>query len=155
MIQRIQTLYLLVIVILSVFVILFPVADLTNGVDKLVYLVDFKGISLVLPTGNTIESRIWAFTSVSAVIPILALITIFSFKNRLKQIRFTVINMLLMLSFYAFMALYLWPACERLHADWHLRIIAAFPLINLILSYLAIGAIGKDEKLVKSLDRLR
>jgi len=51
--------------------------------------------------------------------------------------------------------LYLWPACERLHADWHLRIIAAFPLINLILSYLAIGAIGKDEKLVKSLDRLR
>ena len=155
MIQRIQTLYLLVIVILSAFVILFPVADLINGVDKLVYLLDIKGISLVQPTGNTIESRIWALTSVSVVIPILALITIFSFKNRLKQIRLTVINMIFMLSFYVFLALYLWPACERLHADWHLRIIAAFPLINLILSYLAIGAIGKDEKLVKSLDRLR
>jgi len=155
MIQRIQTLYLLVIVILSAFVILSPVADLINGVDKLVYLLDIKGISLVQPTGNTVESRIWAFTLVSLIIPILALITIFSFKNRLKQIRVTVINMIFMLSFYVFLALYLWPACERLHADWHLRIIAVFPLINLILSYLAIGAIGKDEKLVKSLDRLR
>ena len=155
MIQRIQTLYLLVIVILSAFVILSPVADLINGVDKLVYLLDIKGISLVQPTGNTVESRIWAFTLVSLIIPILALITIFSFKNRLKQIRVTVINMIFMLSFYVFLVLYLWPACERLHADWHLRIIAVFPLINLILSYLAIGAIGKDEKLVKSLDRLR
>ena len=155
MIQRIQTLYLLVIVILSAFVILSPVADLINGVDKLVYLLDIKGISLVQPTGNTVESRIWAFTLVSLIIPILALITIFSFKNRLKQIRVTVINMIFMLSFYVFLALYLWPACERLHADWHLRIIAVFPLINLIISYLAIGAIGKDEKLVKSLDRLR
>ena len=155
MIQRIQTLYLLVIVILSAFVILSPVADLINGVDKLVYLLDIKGISLVQPTGNTVESRIWAFTLVSLIIPILALITIFSFKNRLKQIRVTVINMIFMLSFYVFLALYLWPGCERLHADWHLRIIAVFPLINLILSYLAIGAIGKDEKLVKSLDRLR
>jgi len=155
MIQRIQTIYLLGIVILSAFVILFPVADLISGVDGLVYLVDIKGISLVQATGDTIESRIWALTSVSVVIPILALRTIFSYKNRLKQIRLTVINMIFMLCFYVFLALYLWPACERLHAEWHLRIIAAFPLINLILSYLAIGAIGKDEKLVKSLDRLR
>ena len=155
MIQRIQTLYLLAIVILSAFVILLPIADLINAVDKLIYLVDFKGISLIQATGNTIESRIWALSSVSAVIPILALITIFSYKNRLKQIRLTVINMIFMIGFYVFLALYLWPACERLHADWHLRIIAIFPLINLILSYLAIGAIGKDEKLVKSLDRLR
>lgn len=155
MIQRIQTLYLLAIVILSAFVILLPIADLINAVDKLIYLVDFKGISLIQATGNTIESRTWALSSVSAVIPILALITIFSYKNRLKQIRLTVINMIFMIGFYVFLALYLWPACERLHADWHLRIIAIFPLINLILSYLAIGAIGKDEKLVKSLDRLR
>jgi hypothetical protein len=155
MIQRIQTLYLLAIVILSAFVILLPIADIINAIDKLIYLVDFKGISLIQATGNTIESRTWALSSVAAVIPILALITIFSYKNRLKQIRLTVINMIFMIGFYVFLALYLWPACERLHADWHLRIIAIFPLINLILSYLAIGAIGKDEKLVKSLDRLR
>jgi len=156
MIQRIQTVYLLAIVVLSGFVFFSPLAELINKVDNIFYLVDFKSISMVQPTGgNTIESRIWAVTAVTAVVPILALITIFSFKNRVKQIRFTVINMSFMLSFYIFMTLYLWPACERLHADWHLQIVSVFPLLNLILSYLAIGAIGKDDKLVKSLDRLR
>jgi len=137
MIQRIQTVYLLLIVILSGFVVFSPLADLLNNADKV------------------IESRIWTLTSVSMVVPILALFTIFSFKNRVKQIRLTVINMLFMLCFYIFLVLFLWPACVRLHADWHLRIVSVFPLVNLILSYLAIGAIGKDEKLIKSLDRLR
>jgi len=155
MIQRIQTVYLLAIVVLSGFVIFSPLADLLNKVDNLNYLVDFKGISLIQTTGNIIESRIWALTSVSMVVPILALIAIFSFKNRVKQIRLTVINMFFILCFYIFLVLYLWPACGRLHADWHLRIVTVFPLVNLILSYLAIGAIGKDEKLIKSMDRLR
>ena len=31
----------------------------------------------------------------------------------------------------------------------------ALPLVNIILTYLAIRAIGKDEALVRSLDRLR
>jgi len=155
MLQRIQTLYLLAIVVLSGFVIFSPLADLINKVDNIIYLVNFNGISLVKSTGNIIESRIWALNSVSSVVPIIALITIFSYKNRVKQIRLSVINMIFMLCFYIFLVMYIWPACIRLHTDWHLRIAAVFPLVNIILTYLAIGAIGKDEKLVKSLDRLR
>ena len=155
MIQRIQTIYLLIIVILSGFVFFSPIVDLINKADSLIYQVDFKGILLVQPTGIKIESRIWAIDFVSLAVPVLALITIFSFKKRVRQIRLTIVNMIFMICFYIFMVLYLWPACERLHADWHLRIVAVFPLINLILSYLAIGSIGKDEKLIKSLDRLR
>ena len=155
MIQRIQTIYLLVIVVLSGITVFSPLADLLNKPDNLIYLVDFKGISLIKVTGNIIDSTIWGLTSVSAVVPVLALITVFSYKNRVKQIRLTVINMLFMVCFYIFLALYLWPACVRLHTDWHLRIATVLPLVNLILSYLAIGAIGKDEKLIKSMDRIR
>ena len=155
MIQRIQTVYLLAIVILSGIVVFFPIADLINKVDSLIYLIDLKGISLVHPNGTIIESRTWALTLVSLMVPILALITVFSYKNRLKQIRLTVINILFMICFYVFLILYLWQACVRLNSDWHIRIVAAFPLINIIFSLLAIGSIGKDEKLVKSLDRLR
>jgi hypothetical protein len=155
MIQRIQTLYLLGIVILSGIVAFTPVADLLNKVDNLIYLVDFNGISQVKSTGNIIESRIWGLTSISLVVSVLALITIFSYKKRMKQIRLTVINMLFILSYYIFLILYLWSACARLHTDWHVRFVVVFPLINLILSYLAIGAIGKDEKLIKSMDRIR
>lgn len=155
MIQRIQTLYLLVIVILSGFIIFTPIADLINQYDKLIYIVDFKGISLVKPTGNTLESNIWGLTAISTVVPIISLITIFSFKNRIKQIRLSVINMIFMLVFYIFLFFYIWSASNRLLTDWHLRITSILPIINLIFNYLAIGAIGKDEKLVKSLDRLR
>jgi hypothetical protein len=155
MLQRIQTIYLLAIVILSGFVIFSPIAELINKADNLIYLVDFNGISLIKSTGNIIESAVWGLTSVSSVVLILTLITIFSYKNRVKQIRLTVINMFFMICFYFFLLLYLWPACVRLHADWHLRIATVLPLLNLMLSYLAIGAIGKDEKLVKSIDRLR
>jgi hypothetical protein len=155
MIQRIQTLYLLVIVILSGFIIFSPIADLINYVDKLTYLVNFKGVSLVTPTGNTIVSNIWGLTAISMVVPVISLISIFSFKNRIKQIRFSVINMIFMLAYYVFLCYYIWSACSQLHTDWHLRLSTVFPLVNLILNYLAIGAIGKDENLVKSADRLR
>lgn len=155
MIQRIQTLYLLVIVILSGFIIFSPIADLINSVDKLTYLVNFKGISLVTTTGNAIVSNIWGLTAISMVVPVISLITIFSFKNRIKQIRFSVINMIFMLGYYVFLCYYIWSACSQLHTDWHLRLSTVLPLVNLILNYLAIGAIGKDENLVKSADRLR
>ena len=155
MIQRIQTVYLFLIVILSGITTFSPLADLINKADNLIYLVDFNGISLIKPTGTIVESTIWGLISISALITIIALITIFNYKNRVKQIRLTVINMLFMISFYIFLLLYLWPACIRLHADWHLRLASVLPLVNLVLSYLAIGGIGKDEKLVKSLDRLR
>ena len=155
MIQRIQTLYLLAIVILSGFVIFAPLADLVNTVDKFIYLVDFKGISLLKPTGNTLESTIWGLTTISMIVPVMAFIATFSYKNRTKQIRLCVINMGFMLAYYGFLVFEIWTACNRLHTDWHLRIPTVLPLVNMILSYLAIGAIGKDEKLVKSLDRLR
>lgn len=37
----------------------------------------------------------------------------------------------------------------------HILGVFAIPFINIILTYLAIRAIGKDEALVRSLDRLR
>jgi len=155
MIQRIQTLYLLIIVILSGFIVFSPIADLINHVDNLTYLVDFKGISLIKPTGNLVESNIWGLSAISMVVPIIALVTIFSFKNRIKQIRLSVINMIFMLGYYVFLCYYIWSACNQFHTDWHLRLTTVLPLVNLILNYLAIGAIGKDENLVKSADRLR
>lgn len=155
MIQRIQTLYLLVVVILSGIVAFSPLADLVNTGDKLIYLIDYKGISLLKPTGNSIESSTWYLTIVAAIIPLVALITIFSFKNRRKQIQLLWLNMMLMLMYYAVLFLYVWFACQRLHTDWYLRIVTILPVVNMMLSYLAVSSIRKDEKLVKSLDRLR
>ena len=155
MIQRIQSLYLLTIVILSGFTLLTPVADFVNQAQGLHYLLDFKGIYLLQPNGTIFESSAWALSAIATLIPIISLISIFLYKKRINQIRLSVINMLFMIGYYILLFIYVWFASQRLNAEWSLRFATIFPLINLILNYLAIGAIGKDEKLVKSLDRLR
>jgi hypothetical protein len=56
---------------------------------------------------------------------------------------------------YGLLFIYLWQSGEKLHAEWSLEIVSAFPLINIVLNVLAIRSIGKDEALVKSLNRIR
>jgi len=155
MIQRIQTLYLLGIVILSALTVSLPIAELINVKENLHYLMDFKGISLIQAGGNLVESTTWLLSSFATVFGIIALTTIFSFKNRVKQIRLSVLNMVFMLGYYLLLCIYIWLACNRLNTEWHLHFSTVFPLVSIILNYLAIGAIGKDENLVKSADRLR
>lgn len=155
MLQRIQTIYLLLIVLFSGFTIFSPLAELLNTTESLSYIVNLKGIYLVQIAGNMYQSSVWSLSMVTILIPMLSLITIFSYKNRVKQIRLSVVNMLLMIVFYVLLFLYLWLASKNLNAEWHLHTVCILPLINIILNYLAIGAIGKDEALVKSMDRIR
>ena len=155
MLQRIQTVYLFIIVLLSGFTIFSPVADLLNAASGLTYIVNLKGIYLVQGTENIYQSSVWSLSMVSLLIPFLSILTILTYKDRIKQIRFSVINMLLMVGFYVLLFLYLWLGSNNLNADWHLRTVCILPLVSIVLNYLAIGAIGKDEALVKSMDRIR
>ena len=155
MIQRIQTLYLLVIVILSGITLFSPFAALTNVADGLQYVVNLKGVSLVASTGNQLIQNVWALTALMSIIPLVALTTVFLYKKRILQIRLSIFNTVLMAGYHGLLFIYLWQSGEKLHAEWSLEIVSAFPLINIVLNVLAIRSIGKDEALVKSLNRLR
>jgi hypothetical protein len=156
MIQRIQSVYLFLIVILAGLTIGLPVASLINVKSNLLYLIDIRGISLIQPTGVAVfQSATSMLTTFAAVFGTISLIIIFSYKNRVKQIRLSVLNFLFMIGYYIALIIYIWMAYSSLSTEWHLRIATIFPIISMILNYLAIGAIGKDEKLVKSLDRIR
>ncbi len=155
MIQRIQTLFLLVVVILSVFSFFIPSVELIYLQNKLIYLPDIKGIILNGSVSNSILTLSWALIIVTFIMPIIAIFSIFSFKNRKIQIRLCVINMIFMIAYYVFLCFEIWTAYLQFHTEWHLYFVAFIPLINLIFSYLAIEFIRKDEKLIKSLDRLR
>ena len=152
MLQRIQTVYLLIIVALMVATLFLPLAMLQAG-DQF-YSFDATGVStitaepeLVYPTG------LFALT---AVISILSLITIFLFKKRILQIRLCIFNAILMLGFYALFGFFVWILKDQLAgAALSVKIALSFPIIALILDYLAIRNIGADEALVRSLDRLR
>jgi len=154
--QRIQSIYLLFIAAFGVLAIVLPVASLVNVESHLIYTIDFRGISLIPATGDAVlQNSTSLLIALPAVFAILAMVVLFSFKNRVKQIRLSVINFIFMISYYVVYAYYVWSACSTLNAEYHLKIGVLFPLLAMIFNYLAIGAIGKDEKLVKSLDRLR
>ncbi|NDV45960.1 DUF4293 family protein [Paludibacter sp. 221] len=157
MIQRIQTVYFLVIAILSCFTFFVPVANLYDASNTFFYTLNYQGLKLV-EGGETIilnNMNTWGLKIISALIPVLALVIIFMYKKRILQIRLSFINMILMLGYYAILFICIIQSGKQLDAEWSLNIPAAFPLVCVILNWLAIRAIGKDEALVKSLNRLR
>jgi len=153
MIQRIQTVYLLIVSVLNLLVVFMPLA--TVQADGIFYSFDASGMStttapeaLVYPT--------WALMALAALVSLLALATIFFYQRRMLQIRLCTFNTLLIVGFYGLFAFYLWRLAGTTDAfTFNFQIPLAFPLVSLILNWLAIRAIGADEMLVRSLDRLR
>ena len=153
MIQRIQTVYLLIVAALNLLVVFMPLA--TVQFDGIFYSFDASGMS-TMASPEALVYPTWALMALSALISLLALVTIFLFRRRMLQIRLCTFNTLLIVGFYGLFAFYLWRLAGSMDAfTFNFRIALAFPLISLILNWLAIRALGADEMLVRSLDRLR
>lgn len=162
MIQRVQTLYLFLVVILSAVMFFTPVGEFYNQTTLKVYELTFRGVFLKVDgTQQILENNpsvmsVWGLPILTAVILVIALISIFLYRKRVLQARFNVFNIMLMVGYYALLFFYIWIGKQKLHADESfLCIPSSFPLISIILSALAIRGILKDEALVRSLDRLR
>ncbi len=155
MIQRIQTLYLLTVVILSVITLFTVQAGFVGNADAAQYILNYKGVFQVQTTGMDFVKNVWSLTALCVLIPVIAIATIFVYKKRLLQIRLSIINSVLLAGYYGLLFIYLWQTGNALDAEWYLEMVTAFPLVNIILTFLAIRSIGKDEALIKSLNRLR
>lgn len=153
MLQRIQTVYLLIIVALTVAMLFLPLAVLQSG-DQL-FCFDATGIS-TLANQSELVYPTWGLFVLTAIIALLALFTIFLFKKRMLQIRLCIFNAILMLGIYGMVAFFIWNLEGQLdEVTFSVKFALSFPIISLILDYLAIRNIGADEALVRSLDRLR
>lgn len=135
-------------------IIFLPLAVLQSG-DQL-FSFDITGISTMTAQQELIYPT-WGLFALTAIISLLALVTIFMFKKRMLQIRFCIFNALLMLGFYGLFAFFIFNVKGQFQDSfsYSLKFALSFPLISLILNYLAIRNIGADEALVRSLERLR
>jgi hypothetical protein len=152
MLQRIQSVYLLLVAILMTAMTFLPLAILQR--DGVLYSFEVFGITSLSDT--TEMNPMWGLFVLTALIAILAVATIFLYKKRILQIRICVFNAILMIGFYGFFAFLIYMMYQNI-ADLsiNVKIALSFPLISLILDYLAIRNIGADEVLVRSVDRLR
>ncbi len=157
MIQRIQTLFLLLALISGALVFYFPLADFYHelyGNYKL-FVTELKSMDPdpKMTTSIWFNSPLWLTAGASLI---LTLITIFLYKNRITQLRLVAFNILLNVSFVVMIFIIYSNKITKLtqiEPSYQLGIF--FPLISLVFLILANRFIRKDEVLVKSADRLR
>ena len=154
MIQRIQTVYLLIAEILIGALFFVPFAEIA-GKEGSIYRFDIKGIYLEGVQKSEIIYSSLPLVLLWAVSLILILITIFLYKNRILQMRISTINIFILLGLGGLIFYYVWSGAKLLMGVYSLTIYLVFPVIAAILIYLAIRAISKDEELVRSIDRIR
>lgn len=153
MIQRIQTIYLLIVTLLAALGCALPLVDFDNGL--LQQTLSAWQLSSAAPAAVAQTAHFWGLFAISVVIPVVAFVTIFLYRRRMLQIRLCILNMLLMLGYYAVLGVCVWLVADQFGADFRPCLAALFPLIELILTWLAIRGIGRDEAKVRAADRLR
>ena len=147
MIQRIQTVYLLISAILVGLLFLLPFAEIAK--DGAVYLFNYKGIVL----NGTLKENGFAISGLIGIILALHGVAILQFKNRIRQIRIIVFTILLLIGLFGMFFFFTYYTFSDAQVSFKISMV--FPLIAIILDYLAIRAIGKDEALIRSIDRIR
>lgn len=86
----------------------------------------------------------------TAAISLIALITIFLFKDRKKQVRLTIVALILSVA-----NLILYFVYSRNFTSGHYALSSVYAFALPVLLFVAVRGIAKDQKLVKELDRLR
>ncbi|XZF12972.1 DUF4293 domain-containing protein [Chitinophagaceae bacterium MMS25-I14] len=145
MIQRIQTVWLLLAALVNA--VLFEVNLYTahmvqNGADTEVKI----NVTGHYPT-----------LLIAAVITLIPLIAIFLFKNRKRQRALTAFGIVATIGFIATIIMRVTNLNNSVPAPTNgsYSILSVLPVISAVFLVMAIKGIRKDEKLVKSLDRLR
>lgn len=151
MIQRIQTLFLLAVAILSGLLLTGELINLTTSSGSL-FSMGFMGLEG--KEGEVIQ-RLWPMTVLLALVPLLTLAAIFLYKKRTLQMRLVMLVLLLSLGTIILGAFYILMFDKKIDVTVVWKIKALFPLVSAILAWLAYRAIMKDELRVKSYDRLR
>jgi hypothetical protein len=152
MIQRIQSLWLFLAAALLLAVIFLPL-----GIFKMPHgFYECTAFSLTGTEGvEPLQLPVWLIGAFSMLAALLSFISIFLFKKRLLQIRFTKISLivksvvlLLMIGLFMYFK-------KGLDAWVGYGPAVLMPLLGIILDFMAIRGIKKDEDLVRSLDRIR
>ena len=98
----------------------------------------------------------WALFVIQLIAATLTFLSIFLYKHRALQMRVCSFCMILLVGWYIIYAAFAWTITGVLGADsFRVGVAASLPCVSLILLYLSFRGIMKDEKLVRSLDRLR
>lgn len=153
MIQRIQSLYLLIVTVLMTLTLFLNLAEISLS-SETISLTPF-GLSSV--TGDGIELSIAKTTHMGILTLLCAIVSflaIFMYRHRMLQVRICFALMILLAGAQFFFVYYI----LKMNTDLSLisyKVTDIFPIVSIILTYLAFKGVIRDEMLIKSLNRIR
>lgn len=163
MIQRIQSVYLAIVAILSTVSLFSTIGKFVAGGEIVSTFSNFSFSADKEPFSQVESCGPWALGGLLLIVLVLSLLTIGLFNHRMKQVRLTIFSSILLVGYIAVYAFFSWVFQGKLQAvaapdaevSFQLCATAVYPVVCLILNIMAIHRIRKDEKLVRSLDRIR
>lgn len=152
MIQRKQTLYLLL-AIIAIFAIMF--LPILQGITPVVNH-EWQITSFYFEERTSKIIEYWPefnFFIIECLVLLLSIYTIFAYKNRKLQMKLCVVNMILLVIWYVLLVFIVMIKFDgnSLKIGWE----PFLPLVAFILIYLAHQGIAADERLVRAADRIR
>ena len=151
MIQRIQSVYWLVITALLVVTMLSPVGFFTQAGGAFDDVL--KPLGLTMADGG--YQSTWGLFGILLLNAVVSLSTIFLFRNRMLQVRMSVFSALLQIGYYVAVGVFIYMLQSDLEASFRPGWAMALPFVCIILNYLAFRATYADEIMVRAADRLR
>jgi hypothetical protein len=155
MIQRIQSIYLLLTTLASV---LFLSSDFLRFTEKegIKFIMNFKGVYRISGEQSLEQiGKMIPVSVISVIIPLISVLAIFLFKHRKLQVKLTfaiiILEFILIALIIYYWSVYIKSYGTQLSPGFWVFI----PFIIIVLSFLAYLGIKKDENLINSYDRLR
>ena len=162
MIQRRQTIFMLLSAIISALLFFMPLISFNANGEVMRFTI--FGIENPIDTLTLSQSYTWPLIVLTILMTLAPLVTIFLYKKRELQVRLCHLNMLVNIIFIGLVFIYyesdVMSVIFAVENDIYSLDVAyfigmAFPLVNLVLEIFAIRGIKKDIELLKSIDRLR
>jgi len=155
MIQRIQSIYLFLAGVLIFALYLFPLAHNVE-LNGILTTIKVTGLYQMVNGQETHTEVFVALTAVTAIIGLIPLIVIFLYKNRKKQITFCYSAILVIIGYSFWMAQTVKGVTGGITIGTNNMGIGLFlSSLSIVMLIFAAKAIQRDEKLVRSADRLR
>lgn len=156
MIQRIQSVYLFLVTVLMSFMIFLPLASLGLRDGQSVVFYSYGVNKYITQENAEMINRTLPILLLVCLTGLISFVNIFQFGKRVIQMRICLLNILLLAILFLLVLLYYHMVKSSLPVgDRTMKLPGIFPVLGIVLTFLAYRNIHEDEILVQSYDRLR
>jgi len=156
MLQRVQSLYLAIALIMVLLLAFMPVMEVMDSANQLLVM-RMSGLYRIQTGGPESPVKIWwSLPILEGAILFICLAAIFLYRKRKVQMRLCILAILLLACLTGLIFYFILVVFRNVSMVEHsFKLTLVFPVMAIILNGLSFRAIRKDEELIKSIDRVR